>query len=173
MGRLDCQERRLTMLTKEDIPAYAPETIELGDGSTVKIEVIRDEDMGPPWDEVDGYGEVIGWTADPKDPGWMVLAKDGRSRLYYNFQGAVEKARREEWGAEGKTARERAARAAMEDFRRMRAWCDNEWEWVGVVVTLTRPDGSEVRDSLWGIESDGDCWREVAAELINGNLRSA
>jgi hypothetical protein len=37
-----------------------------------------------------------------------------------------------------------------------------------VIVTLYDAEGVEVgSDSLWGVESDGEYWREVAAEMVN------
>jgi len=39
----------------------------------------------------------------------------------------------------------------------------------GSTVELTDANGNEAgSDSLWGIKSDGDYWREVAADLVNG-----
>lgn len=65
------------------------------------------------------------------------------------------------------TARQYAAGAAMADFNRLRAWCNDEWFYVG--VTVRRADACECSgdsESLWGIESDaGEYIRQVAEEL--------
>lgn len=56
-----------------------------------------------------------------------------------------------------------AAAAAMADYDRLRGWCDDQWCYVGVIVTDDETGESE---SLWGIESDADDYlHEVAAEL--------
>lgn len=151
------------MLTKDDIPDYAPVSIKLSDGRLAKIDVIPDETMGLPWKEHDGHGIVSEWTHRKKEPGELILASDHGSFRYYDYEESVKIARRDGWGSEGRTARERAARATMQDYERLREWCSGGWEWIGVSVTV----GSE-GDSLWGIASDGDYWREVAADLING-----
>jgi hypothetical protein len=63
-----------------------------------------------------------------------------------------------------------AARAAEADFKRLRDWCEDDWEYVGVVVSVYRY-GEEIDThaaSLWGIESDcTDYLREVAGELFD------
>ena len=69
------------------------------------------------------------------------------------------------------TARQYAAGAALADYDRLRAWCNDDWHYVGVVVTADescpccdrRLDESE---SCWGVESDaGDYLDEVAQDL--------
>lgn len=60
-----------------------------------------------------------------------------------------------------------AAAAAMSDFKRLRDWCNDEWQWIGIVV---RPAGECTccgrSESLWGIESDcGEYAKEIAADL--------
>lgn len=156
-------------VSKDDIPDYAPATIELPDGSTASIDVIPDETMGAPWDEHDGHGIVSEWTRRGKGPGELILAFDRTSGSfrYYDYAASVRIARKDGWGAEGCTARERAAIATMADYNRLRAWCEDRWQWIGVSVTLTKPNGETGLDSCFGIESDGDYWREVAADMLN------
>lgn len=71
------------------------------------------------------------------------------------------------------SARTYAAAAAMADFERLRAWCADEWYWVGVTVELLDDFGDAMgeTESLWGIESDadehiGEVARELAGEII-------
>ncbi len=156
-------------VTKDDIPAYAPATIEIADGLTIHVDVVPDESMGAPWEEHDGHGIVSKWTSRTKNPGEMILAKDRGNYRYYDFAETVKVARRDGWGAEGATPGERAHRAALADFNRLRDWCNDRWQWVGVVVRIS--DGPA--ESLWGVESDGDYWRDIAAELANGLLDEA
>lgn len=72
------------------------------------------------------------------------------------------------------TARGYAARAAMADYERLRDWCNDQWGYVGVVVTATDSDGCEIDShSCWGIESDsGDYLLETANELLRDLLPS-
>jgi hypothetical protein len=70
------------------------------------------------------------------------------------------------------TAKAYAAEAAERDFKRLRAWCNDEWTYVGAIVTLCDDDGETPRplysESLWGIESDAaDYIAEVAEELAD------
>lgn len=153
--------------TDIEIPDYAPAAIELPNGWAATIRIDPDDSMGEPWKEHDGHGIVSEWTRRDKRPGERVLAEDRGSYRYYDFAESVRIARRDGWGAEeGKTLRERAALAAERDFARLKAWCNDEWGWVGVVVEIERPDGWRMATSLWGIESDGDYWRDVAKELL-------
>lgn len=64
------------------------------------------------------------------------------------------------------TRREYAAGAARADFERLRAWCLDEWHYVGVRVSLLNATGGS--EALWGIESDSEDYiREVARELAD------
>ena len=156
--------------------AYGPVTI------TAKIEHYYD--MREPWYEHDGHGPVSDWTRRAKNAGEMVLIEDRESRRYYDFAETVKIARRDGWNCNETlalqeagqtfTAGEIAHRAAMADFNRLRAWCNEEWSWIGVVVTI-ECDGVEIGSaSLWGIESDaGECLDEVAEELAYDALAEA
>jgi hypothetical protein len=161
----------VAVITKDEIPEYGG-ICTLEDGTEIEVRVIPDESMGPPWEEYDGHGPVSEWTTRDKHPGELVLARDRGASRYYDFSEAVKIARRDGWGTAGRTPGERAARATLEDFNRLRDWCEDRWSWVGVEVTVRR-DGTEESESLWGIESDGDYWKDVAAELANGILTNA
>jgi hypothetical protein len=137
-------------------------------------EVHHDSDMGAPWEEHDGHGPVSDWTTRAKRPGEIVISEDsrGRSRRYYDFAAAVRIAKADGWNAPpydvpGETKGRRAVKAVMADYARLRAWCDDEWYWVGVVVR--RADSCSccgASESCWGIESDSPEWiREVAEEM--------
>lgn len=60
-----------------------------------------------------------------------------------------------------------AAGAAMRDFERLRDWCDDRWQWIGISVRKsTDCDCCGESQSLWGIESDcGEYALETAKEL--------
>jgi len=64
--------------------------------------------------------------------------------------------------------RQYAAMAARDDYERLRAWCNDEWSYVGVIVTVSHAvTGIELGSaSLWGIESDaGDYLEEIVRDL--------
>lgn len=53
--------------------------------------------------------------------------------------------------------------AAKRDYERLKAWCDDKWHYVGVIVT----DSDGNRESLWGLESDNESYLlELANELL-------
>lgn len=150
------------------------------DGIKVTARVEHDGDMGPPWEEDDGHGPVSEWTRRAKHPGEMVLAEDRGHKRFYDFAEAVKIARRDGWDAPpyGGTPGQKAHRAAMADFENLRAWCNDEWHWCGVVlsVSIESDDGDDIElsghaASLWGIESNGgDYLIEVANELVDEAL---
>lgn len=78
-------------------------------------------------------------------------------------------------------AREVAARAARRDFEVLQAWCDDQWSWAGVSVTVSRNGVQLVEDyehALWGIEinypdSDNSYLVEVANDLAGEALETA
>jgi hypothetical protein len=133
----------------------------------------RDDCTGAPWEEHDGHGIVSEWTRRDKRAGELVLAESGGVRRFYDFAATVRLARKDGWDAppyRTGTARQRAARAALADFERLRAWCNDEWFWCGVIVAPVCPCCGEPDESraasLWGMESDSPAYlREVAEEL--------
>lgn len=146
------------------------------------------DDLGAPWEKHDGHGVISDWTMRDKRPGERVLVSDRRSKRYYDIQATQAIAVRDGWSCEaarkiGAGKRQAAAMAVEEDFQRMQAWCNTDWYWCGIVVTLLDLDGEETNEleSLWGIESDSsaDYFREEIAELaeqiaarvpVNGEL---
>lgn len=133
----------------------------------------RDDTSGAPWNECDGHGIVSDWTTRDKKAGELILASNGRLRRFYDFAESVKIAKRDGWNAppyDQGTRAERATRAVWADFKRLRAWCGGDWQYVGVIVR--RDDSCECcgkSASLWGIESDSDLEsvaRELAGELI-------
>lgn len=159
-------------------PAYSGMTFNL-DGMNFVIHLEHDEISGPPWEECDGHGEVTKWTCRGKGPGEMMLCEDSGDKRYYDFAGAVQKARDERWGAPDWMDREIyhsngaiAHDAALADFEYLRAWCNNDWEYVYLTVTLLDEDGDEIEDcseSLGGVENiNREHVIETARELAYG-----
>ena len=151
-------------------------------GITFHVTTEPDHDAGTPWDRECGHGDVrrLDHPELKKRPGERTLTRSKRGyELLYDFAGAVKIARRDGWGltetdaaalieriGRPPTAGDIAAEAARLDFERTRAWCNDEWGYVGVIVTA--PNGET--DSVWGVESDGgDAYiKEIARDLAEG-----
>ena len=145
-------------------------------GRELRIEHHFDRDHGAPWEVSNGYGDVSQWTSRSKRPGERVLNTDSRDFRYYDFQGAIKKARTEGWGLTPEalaaltrklqskpTKHQIHAEAVERDFQQLRGWCNDEWHWMGVVVIDVE---TEAYESLWGIESsDEDYIRDVERQL--------
>lgn len=148
------------------------------------VEVERDEDMGEPWKVHDGHGVISQWTCRNKLPGERVLVEDRGSRRYYDIEATMKRAKRDGWGLDAKdtedltkklgrapTKGEIIAEAVEQDYQRMKAWCNDDWYWVYVKVTLLDVGGkkTEFRNSLGGIDGDDqeDYLKEVAEELAD------
>lgn len=160
---------------------YDNDTFTFG-GRTFLFRVEPDYDAGPPWEREDGHGLVSEWRSAgysgyaPKAPGERPLCSDRCATRFYDFAGAVRRARSEGWRATEDRFRwdlkpgELAARAAEEDFDRLRQWCNDQWGYIGVLVQEVDGEGNPIGPevSLWGIESDaGEYLKEVADELAS------
>ena len=151
--------------------AYRTETRESGTMS-FRIEWVYDHDCDPPWDREDGHGPVSDWEHRSKRPGEMILNSNRGSHRFYDFAEAVKLARKDGWNTapfDWPTNGARAHAAALADFDYLRRFCNDQWHYCGIVVTLLDADGDpdSVDASLWGIESEGDDYHEeVIGELI-------
>lgn len=144
----------------------------------------HDADAEPPWSRAEGHGVVSDWVTRPKGPGERTLVIDGSSARFYDAFSSVLIARRDAWGVsnpEGKTEGEIAAEAVELDFAYLRGWCQDEWHYVGVIVTLVDTEGNptRMRKSLWGMESTDDqgiaeaqleLAEEIAAEVGDSDV---
>ncbi len=171
------------------------EGIDIGDGYRLHVGKAYDNDSEAPWKREDGHGPVSKFkrhpfgqgTKPPTRAGERILYWDSGSYRTYNVKEASSIAKRDGWGlapeqltmlaetlGRAPTRGEIVAEAVRRDFERLRAWCNDEWHYCVVTVTLTGPDGvTIVQDSVGGIESDGDQWREVAAEIGSRLLSEA
>lgn len=157
------------------------EKIEL-QGLTFAYAIEPDPCMGAPWLECDGHGPVSDWTSRDKQPGEWTLSSDRRSRLFYDAQEAQRIALRDNWGIDAEaraawaqrsgrepTRKQVAAAAVRRDFDYLRRWCEDDWYYCILCVTLLDVDGNETeeQDYLGGVESDSadhiaNCARELA-----------
>jgi len=157
------------------------------DGFDLTATIYHDDDTTPPWEREDGHGPVSEWTDRSKDPGERVLCQDRSHRRYYDFQEACKIALHEGWSfvpadnSQTKTAKAYAARAVERDFTVLKAWCDDQWHYYGVAVTVAKNDvqlTGQYAHAVWGVEgnypgSDNDYLREVANELAEEALQAA
>ena len=100
------------------------ERITLDNGAVYRVKVEHDADMGYPWDECDGHGEIrtarkpYNYSeATGKRPGEVVIHDDRHTLWLYDFAGAVQTARRDNWGCDACTPEmtrgQRAARDVL------------------------------------------------------------
>jgi hypothetical protein len=151
------------------------------DGFECMATIHHDSDHGTPWENEDGHGPVTDWMdKDSKVAGYRVLSADGRRVRFYNYAEAIKIAKRDGWDAEpyGEgTKGERAARAVDADFANLKAWCRDEWWYVGVAVTVSK-NGIQLTGkydhACWGIESTaGSFLVEVANDHLSEALDAA
>jgi len=131
------------------------------DGVMFNVEIVTNEGSLVPWKMSDGHGPVRQISrnpAIPKRPGERYLSERGVSSAYlYDWQAAITIALRDHWGpgeraaSHGLTPHQVAAVAVQADFEYLRAWCNDEWHYVGIVVTH---EASGAHRELWGIESN-------------------
>lgn len=154
-------------------------------GVLLRVSCHFDPDMGPPWREHDGHGDVSDWKSkDDKRPGERLLSGDGGSYRFYDWQGAIETAKRDGWGIsdEAKTAvakkkgkpvssltRGEIIEAAVQfDFDYLASWCNNEWRWIGYTTEYSRDDGETWQDgraSCWGFDDEKYMLESAFGEL--------
>lgn len=141
-------------------------------GTRYRVEITPDEFSETPWDYCDGHGDVSDWTTRDKKAGELVLNTDGTNKRFYNFQGAVKKAKAEGWDAKPYktgTKGEQAVRAVMADYKYLKAWCEDEWHYAVLHVVLLDSEGeiAEYDDYLGGVEFGYGMkyWREEAANM--------
>ena len=141
-------------------------------GTHYRVEITPDYWAGTPWNYCDGHGDVSDWTTRDKRAGELILAADGRIKRFYDFQGAIKKAKAEGWDAKPHktgTKSEQAVRAVMADFKHLKAWCNDEWHYAVLRVVLLGSEGeiAEYDDYLGGVEFGYgmEYWKEEAANM--------
>lgn len=171
---------------------YPSETFDFEhNGKQFRAYIEQDDDMTPPWDREDGHVPVSDWEYRNKAPSEVIINKDRRAFRFVCIRDAIDKATREGWGLNDAdmqalaeniqrtpTKREIISEAVRLDVENMRAWCANEWSYIGVCVCLLDGDGHPIGNkhasALWGIESNADDYiREVAHDLAHYALSEA
>ena len=159
------------------------------EGLTFRVNIEPDTDHGAPWDECDGHGPVSDWTSRNKAPGEILLHSDRRRKRFYDWQAATRIAKRDGWdltdddkatlaASLGRcpstlTRGQIVAETVRRDFDCLRRWCEDQWQYVGVCVTLLDDEDddnppTDYGHALWGIESDEAGYiAETAHELAD------
>ena len=158
-------------------------------GLTFKVETEHDSDMRAPWDENEGYGPVSEWRHDRrKRAGERVLSQGRGSYRFYDMAEAMKIAKRDGWGLSDEkraklatkmgrapTRAEVIAESVEQDFDYLRRWGNDDWWWMGVVVTLLDTEGNETlqQESLWGLDSDSEDYAEECAQDLAQRIADA
>jgi hypothetical protein len=159
-----CIQRR----KHELLPSYGEERYDLSNGMYAVVEVERDNVYDePPWEDCDGHGVVSDWESiDREDHRWM-LCCDRSSARYYDQKAALKIAKRDGWGP---CAPEEAVK---HNFEYLEAWCNDQWCYVCLTVTLFDKDGEEFEEeSVGGYESFAEDYMcSEARSWLAGMLR--
>lgn len=134
----------------------------------------------------DGWGWMPGKVITVQNSGgvWHSWCDTGAEYPIYNTGGYadINAAIRGVYALHRATmsARQYAARAAMREYEALRAWCDDEWYWCGIVVTVTHTetDTELASESLWGNDAnhpngDNSYLTECATDLAESALVEA
>lgn len=141
-----------------------------GQKRTFRINIIADVDADAPWDSEGGHGPVTDWVRREATSSEWLLNSDRGAYRYYNHVEAKKFAELEGWGGCGDTRDEQLDDAVYKDYVNLKAWCNDEWRYVGIEVYPLTKDGDELKskaESIWGIESDNTSYiNELAQELM-------
>ena len=134
----------------------------------------------------DGWGYMPGKVITAQNSGgvWHSWCDIGAEYPIYNSGGYadINAAIRGVYALHRATmsARQYAARAAMRDYEALKAWCNDEWFWCGIEVTVThtKSDTELASESLWGIDAnhpngDNSYLTECATDLAESALQEA
>lgn len=158
-------------------------------GYRIEITAEWDDNMGEPWKEHDGHGIVSEWTTRDKAPGEWLLCQDHSSKRFYDYKGTLAVARLDGWGlspdqlkvfgrklGRKPTRKEITAEAVKRDYEYLRAWCNDEWHWMGYTTRITPPDGGAFDgDSCWGFDDEDymiECAKENAEAEVDQHSKT-
>lgn len=155
--------------------------VELPQGWSLKFDIQYDDSCRTPWGDCDGMGVIKECRDHPGEAysDW-ILNSEYRCYIYYDWKATLKEAIRDRWDAKPYrvcTKREQAMRAMRSTYDYLRRWCENDWYYVGCIVTLYDENEDEVgEESCWGFESccmDDICSeaRSWAARLIHNERK--
>ena len=136
------------------------------------------DDDCTPWEYLDNDANIISdWTRPDKKPGELILNTGGTFKRFFDYQLACKYALDNQWGSRDSlptdTKKQIASKAALNLFNYLRSWCNDEWVYRYIKITLIDPYTNQETDfieSCGGIEDlnnyDQDWINENAAVLI-------
>ena len=133
------------------MPNYAGDQVryELPGGLYAIVKIEYDTDYNPPWENSDGHGVVSDWEhREERDRRW-VLCQDRWDYRYYDWRETMNIAKRDGWSRSGDIMD-----AVRSDYEYLRAWCNDNWYYVGLIVELYDANDELIsEESCWGYES--------------------
>ncbi len=156
------------------------------EGFTFKARIMKDDDSDVPWQKSDGHGNVRmirtgDWTI-VKQPGERLLWRDEHCAYVYDVAEARHRAWLDGWGCEGgprdgESQTAYADRAVEEDFEYLKGWCNDDWYYVGVCVSVWKEDielTGSFAHAIWGVENTAvDYLNDLANNLAYDALKDA
>lgn len=133
------------------MPDYAGYEVryELPGGLYAIVKLEYDTDYNWPWKNSEGHGVVSDWEHCGEADGRWELCEAHYSRRYYDWRETLKIAKRDGWGHSGDIMD-----AVRRDYEYLRAWCNDEWYYVGLIVELYDANEELIgEDSCWGYES--------------------
>ena len=144
-----------------------------------EFKIVNEQDIDlTPWEFCDNEADLItDWTLRDKKPGEMILNTDGKFKRFFDYRAACKYALKYQLGSRdalpGDTKKQIASKAALNLFNYLRSWCNDEWTYRHISITLIDPDTNQETDfieSCGGIEDlnnyDQDWINENAVVLI-------
>jgi hypothetical protein len=145
---------KLDMMPSHHAAYAGEETTALPNGWKIKVEFCYDTDTGPPWKECDGHGVVYEARSREEYMDDWLLNDDRGWYRYYDWKASLKLAIKDGWGCKPYDISS-AMDAVKADYEFLRRWCNDDWWYVGMIVTLLDEDDTELReDSVWGFDSD-------------------
>lgn len=171
--------------------AYEIETFQHA-GRSFIVSLYPDDSGDTPNEREDGHGGVRQISDSESMARGEVFLAHGNDRGYrwvYDFGAALVQASREKWGLSaddlarltsdlGKKPTRGQIRASTvrADMKYLRGFYSSDWCYVGVAVQIIgaggEPEGDEFHNAVWGVESCGDYWREVARDIAGEILNT-
>jgi hypothetical protein len=129
-------------------------------------DVEADSDMGYPWDESEGHGEIV-FANRTKRPHEVIIGENRNGRFFYNVKESQAKAVRESWGSGG---RKEAAEQVAQDIEFCKRFLDGDICWQQIAVyPVGAPTEAQYLDGIlseWNDEHLLECVIQLADEIL-------
>lgn len=162
-GMDEGQQTRQALKKRDILPSRyglyeGEEVTALPNGWSLVVKVENDQDSGPPWEDCDGMGVIKESRWHPGDSYTDWILNDQHNYRYFDWKATLPIAIKEGLDAppyRTGNKREQAMRAMKRTYEFLRAWCNDEWYYVGIIVELHDERGCLLGESsCWGFESE-------------------